>query len=549
MPGTDLENLEAYCPSQWIRQNNIMLLEGPFQFANHEYLQEVMDSYAQKLCVMKATQLGFTIEEVLRSVHGCLFGRYPTGVGYYMPSDVEVQNMSKTKWADILNYNKNAIARFVQRGGKKTDSAAVKKIGTSYIYFVGTTLSRIIDGVKDSSKLRGFTCDCNCFDEPDMMDDDVFEKANKRMAHSSIQDERYISNPTGVGIGIDYLYGKSDQRQWHRLCPHCLEYTCAEIEFMKDPESIIRPPTEPANPKSKGYVVCKKCGKGPLPIFYFDKVSKKFTRWVPKYADREMHGYQISQLCSIYNDPWQILQKYKDPPRGNFKDVMRYSLGMPYTPSEEQLRPSDVYACCENEPMKTKDEGPCIMGVDVGFQHGGKKHVVIGKKFGKKDHRILFMGVRETWNQIRDLAMDMNVKSAGLDIMPDLDQAKKFQKDCPFKVWLCDYRSPRSVGDWAYDEKAEIIKANRTEVMDATHNAVVEKYVMFFRREQIEKWVLQICNPQKRAVQNAQGVTEYRYKGSDDHMRHALNYYWMAAKRAPRARKKGYQRQVYCINE
>jgi hypothetical protein len=249
-----------------------------------------------------------------------------------------------------------------------------------------------------------------------------------------------------------------------------------------------------------------------------------------------MHGYQLSQLASVYNDPYELMEHYYDPPQGNFKSVMRERLGLPYTSKEDQLRPADVYACCQNEPMLMSCSDPCILAVDVGFQDKGK-HFLVARKINRKTYGVIYIGIRKTWNEIHDLKNKYNIKIAGVDVAPDIDAAKEFQKSAKFPVWLCDYKAPRSVDTWHRDNETKIIKANRTEMMDATHNLMQSNHILLPRKESVEEtgFVRQVCRPFKQILENAKsGIPEYLYKQTNDEdYRHCLNFMYLVGQYAP----------------
>jgi hypothetical protein len=517
----DLNNAFSW---DWAFSNNLILPDGNFVMEGREYLWEPMTSQAQCEVTMKGTQGGFSMAETLTDIHGCIRGLYPKGVIYAMPTDTDVQTMSKTKWNPLIADNPLSIGKYIQSSGKGgTDSADLKKIGRSYIYFLTATLKRGDSGEKTSSTLKTRPCDKFICDEFDEMDPDVLEKLRGRYADSTIKHERIISNPLSENSGSHKLFMQSTQRYWHRLCPHCLKYTCPDEEFFINPEKIITPDCK------NGIILCKHCGK-PTPMFYFDKVTRKISGYQAKYSDRKWIGRHWSHLNSIRSNAWDILQDYLNPPEGNLGDVMRNKLGKPYTSKEDQLRPADVLACCGREPMSFSHTGPCIMGVDVMTNI----NYVIGFRTGKETFEVVKFGTVPNFKDAYDLARKFNVKAAGIDCGPDLHAAKTFQADLKTigcKAFLVDYRTSRTVGAYGVDEVNNIIKANRTEAMDMTHNMVMKKQFVFPRQEQCEEFIKQICDPFKYQKTNEKtGLREFLYKGSVDHYRHALNYLVLAAK-------------------
>lgn len=487
-----------------------------------------------------------TMGETLVDIHGCAHGLFPKGIIYSMPTDTDVQTMSKTKWNPLIADNPKSIGRYVQSSGRGgTDSADLKKIGRSYIYFLSAMLKRGDTGEKTSSTLKSRPCDKFICDEFDEMDPDVLEKLRSRYADSEIKQERIIANPLSENSGSHKLFKQSTQRHWWRLCPHCLKWFCPDKEFFVNPDKIITPECK------NGIILCLYCGK-PTPPFFFDKVTRKTAGYQADYGDRRWIGRHWSHLNSVRSNAWDVLQDYLNPPEGNFGDVMRAKLGRPYTSKEEQLRPADVMACCGREPMVYSHAGPCIMSFDVMTNI----NYVVGFRTGKETFEVIKFGTVPNFKDAYDMAKKFNVKVAGIDPYPDIHAAKTFQADLKSigcKAFLVDYRSSRNVGNYGVDEVSNTIKANRTEAMDQTHNMVIKKQFVFPRQEQCEEFIKQLCDPFKYQKTNEKtGLKEFLYKGSgEDHYRHCLNYLVLAAKcgRARTIKPRGFTRQTKCINE
>jgi hypothetical protein len=115
---SDLASKEA---GYWACLNQIRLQSGPFSFSTRKYQIEPLASISRRLCYMKATQLGFTEMEVLRSLHGLIHGRYKRGVGYYFPTNDDVQEFGKSRFNPLIQANRNAIGRFVKSVGKNVE--------------------------------------------------------------------------------------------------------------------------------------------------------------------------------------------------------------------------------------------------------------------------------------------------------------------------------------------------------------------------------------------------------------------------------------------
>jgi len=527
----------------WAAAWGVRLQASKFSFKNHEYQMEPMSSTARRRCYMKATQGGWTEIEVLRSLHAMIYGHHPQGDLYMFPTTDDVQEFSKSRFNPLIVANKNAIGKYVKSGGKGTDTASLKKINEAFLYLRGARLSQKVSDQNESSKMRGIPVDSVKFDELDLMDESVIAKARGRMGHSMVKEEVYLSNPLVPGEGIDKIFATSDQRYWWRRCRHCTgvvstavattssgTWTCAEKFFIEDPERCVGKDKD-----GKGYIACRNCGR-PVPI-YFGIGSAEWRADLPSNSDF-MHGYQHSQLTSVYNDPLEILDAFRNPPEGNLADVYRLRLGLPYIAAEDRLTRAQVQECCTPHPMPHSHSGPCAMGVDV----GKIKHIVIGPKTGKDQYENVKMARLSKWDDILDMAVKFNVKMAIVDIRPYEDSAREFQKNAKklgIKVYLCEYKE-NATNDYAYNDHTGIVAANRTQIFDATHRLITEQRLVIPRRdEEVDEYTKQMCGAYKILETNKKtGTSVYRYKGKNEHYRNAQNYHFLAANKSNMPRVK-----------
>ena len=517
----------------WAEVNEIKLQSGVFSWDTREYQLEPLGCTPRRLCYMKATQLGFTEMEVLRALHGLIKGLFKRGVGYYFPTNDDVQEFGKSRFNPLIQSNRNAIGKYVKSVGKKsTDTASLKKIGDAFLWLRGARMPRKIDDVLTSSKTSSIPLDRLVFDELDLMADSddkftVVGQARGRLRDSDSPSECFISNPTTPNFGIDTFFAKSDQRQWFRYCESCGKHTtCAELFFKEDPERCVRLWKD-----GSGYIVCKKC----------ERELKNFPgEWVIQFPSNTayMHGYQLSQLTSARNDPAEILREYRNPPEDNLSAIVRLRLGWPHISTEDKLRTEDVLKCCNesNYPI-TSHPGPCLMGLDC--MKG--KHLVIGARTGTDSFEIYKTAVirgegMDSWNQIEDMCRRFNVKVGVVDIRPYEDMARHFQKKVKFQVWLCEYKESTPLGS-IFDKNTKMVKVGRTEIMDTSHRLVITpgNLVLPRRSPAIIEFAKQLCSPFKVEELNKktkQLVFRYRKTSDPDHFRHCLNYFLLAANKS-----------------
>lgn len=494
----------------WAAHNKIQLQGGVYTLRGHPWQVEPMQSTAQRRCARKAAQMGWSELEVLRTIHGLIHGLYQKGVLYLFPTTTDVADFSRVRFAPLISQNPEIIGKHVT----DTDSISIKKIGGGVLYLRGARLTSKIAGVKkDSGRLKTIPVDKIVLDERDLIDDAAQDLARERMSHSDVQEEVSFSTPTLPDYGVDREYQESNQKIWMIKCQHCNTETCLELEF---PECV-----------QDGKNVCIKCGQ---------EIYSKNGRWVAQFPDKEIDGYWISQLNSPFIKPALILDMYRKPPHGNLAEVYNSKLGMAYINAEDRLTPMQVWACCNQESMYANSIGSTAMGVDIGKD----LHVVIGQRVNKKQYRILKVATLSTFNDLHDIAKRFRVKKAVLDAFPETRKAREFQANTLFQVYLCEYQ--HTISNVLWNDKTGIVKVNRTEICDGTHELFEEVGTCEIPRRctEIDVYAKQMCNIAKTLeVDEETGSKAYRYirRFGPDHYRHATNYFLMAASEMSFARK------------
>ena len=489
----------------------LKLGSSPFHIAKHEYQVDLLNANFQKQIFKKGAQVGLSTTQVVRALHGLIFGKYKRDVAYCFPTFTDVTNFSKSYFKSIIENNPLEIGRFL----RSTDSVEIKQVNESYLRLLGTRSSVKIAGIKDSSGgSRGFSADLTIFDECDLMQWEMVAQFQERLSHSELKEEVFLSVPSINDYGIDRLFNQSDQRVWEIRCSHCGTGSVLELEF---PGCLLE--------LSDGRVIraCKKCKK---------EIFPRDGRWVAQYPERskDMVGWWISQLNSAYVEPSEILKAFNDPPNGNITEVYNSKLAMAYVSAENRLNISDIYSCCGLDAMAMDSLGPCAMGVDV----GKLLHVVVGFKPRDKVLEVCYLARVSSFNDLHDIAKRFNVQCAVLDMEPEMRKAREFAEGENYPVFLCDYQDRISAGP-QWDEEKKLVRAQRTDLCDTTHELFANPGRLILPRkcEEVDRFAQQCRNIAKVLEEDLEtGSREYRYrKLAEDHGRHALNYLYLASQR------------------
>ena len=503
----------AINPLFWVMSNKVKLGGAPFILKKHEYQQGIFECQDRVQVCIKGAQMGITEVWVLKTLHGLIHGRYPKGALYLFPTQNDVGDFSKARFDPLIDGNP-CIGSYVQ----STDSQFIKRVHEGFLYLRGARATKSIGGEKKSSaQLKSIPVDRIVFDERDEMNDDMVTLAEERVSHSDVQELMFLGTPTIPDIGVDAMYKLSTQNMWMIKCKGCGTETCLETEF----PNCIHIDTK----DGRRYRACMKCGRE---IFPSD------GRWDAAFPDRDIAGWWISQLNSMFIDPGKIIDLYENPPNGDLSEIMNSKLGRAYIAQENRLTQNLVWGTCSPDYMATRHDGPCFAGVDV----GKKLHVVIGTRKTRELMKVLHVARIDSFNDLHELAHRFNVTSMVIDYKPEIHKVRDFQASERYAVYACDYVE-RKTGQATWDEKDGMVKVNRTEICDATHELVITpgRLEIPCRNKELEQFAFEMCNMAKKLEDDAYGGKVYRYRqlGNDisgpDHYRHAMNYALLAAER------------------
>ena len=490
-----------------------LLLDGqPFSLDDHEYQKDMLTEEAPRQVFLKGAQIGATSAIMLKTLHGLISGRYPQGALYLFPSRGDVLDFSRGRFNPLINDNES-LSRFVQ----DTDSVTIKRIGKSMLYLRGARSTAKIKGMKrTSSQLKSIPVDKVCYDERDEMSDDMVDLSLERLSHSSIKEEIYLSTPTIPDFGVDRLFQTSDQRHWMIRCGKCGKDTCLELEFPGCLEEL-----------SDGRVIrlCQRCKDR--------EIHPRDGQWVPIYPDkaRDMVGWRISQLNSMFVDPAKILKLFRDPPNGNISEVYNSKLAQAHIAAENRLTVSEVLELCGDMPIAEGDSGPCFLGADI----GNLIHCVIGKRHPHKAGQIVYIGAFPDWSHLDTLMKQFHVVRAVIDGLPETRLAREFAERHRGKVFLSYYQEGQKNG-YNWNEKNLTVASNRTESLDASHSELAKGKAILPREcDTLHEFARQCSNVARVLYTDPDtGSSRYVYlKTGDDHYRHSYSYAAMARANMP----------------
>jgi hypothetical protein len=407
----------------------------------------------------------------------------------------------------------------------KIDRNDCRRIGKTNIYFFGAGAGIRVGGeAKDSSAARSTPADWIILDERAIFDEVMARQLNQRLGNSRVNRRTDVGTPKIPGDGLDTIFQLSDQRQWFIRCPACNKLTCAEDQFIEDADKAII-----IDRNQVGHIACKHC-RG------FINPWELGSMWVPKFPNREVVGYWVSQMLNPNRNLALLLKQWHDPDayQWTLEEFYRTVLGLPYITAEHKLSQQDVYSCLGGHIQMSTCNIPTVMGVDV----GKVLHYVIGIKVGPKQYEILKVGRAADQYELHDIAERMNVRFAVIDHDPEIHMVEEYQKveaNNGMGVFLCRYNDfMGGIPVWTTKgPKKGTVVAGRTKWCDKCHDAISDRQFTLPRRcSEIEEYAFEMTNTVKVLEKDEKsGLTKYRYRqlaNKPDHFFHASLYFLLA---------------------
>jgi hypothetical protein len=494
-------------------QHSGVVIDGvvPLDFARYPFVTEILDEHSPETTILKGGQMGLSIMCIMRALEEAKTEDL-RGIGYFFPTEGEVSDFAKARFGPMMSDNPALWGSLVQ----DTDSASLKRVGNTHLYFRGAGQRGTTAANKSKSKQKSIPLDRIYFDEFDEMDPLSTDALFRRLDASLSPEWVVLSTPTLPGFGVDLAYKSSDQRVWMWRCEACNEWTCLELTY---PECIEQP-----NGKDPFFrCSAKRCHK-PL--------ARERGQWVQRKDNVPHHrGFWVSQLSSPTRTALGVLTELeKAISTGRRREFENQILARAYAEADEEITAEQLNALVDPELERPlRHEGPCAMGVDPGKPNW----YVVKDRLTEKDCRTLAMGKTTTYEELGRIAKAFNVECGVMDKGYDPSAVSKFCDDHP--GWFgCLYVGGRiSDPDWNYNTKT--VNVGRTLTLDRARNYILNSNVTYARKSHFwdEHFVPQMTNLKRATIPNAitgDRRAEWIVTGGqkNDHLRHADAYACLA---------------------
>lgn len=432
---SEADKLKASSPLAWIMLSGIQTENQlPVEFKQHRFLIDLYGDLHDDIVVKKSAQVGESVERILKAFWCAKYLR--ANVIYVLPTNNVVRDFVTPKVNPIITSNPS-INALVQR-----DSESIKQVGDRFIYFKGAFSER------DAISISG---DILILDELDRMPDmNVVNTYDSRLQASKLGYRWRLSNPSGIGYGVDALYADSDQRHWFVTCPACQHKMYLDLEPSDDKNHYI-------DVESKQY----HCGNPECEGVLSDD-DRRGGYWVAKYPGRRRHGYWISQLMAPWVSAARILEQKEE---SGIEFFYNFVLGKAYTPSDLVVNRETILRACAPSVIPKVN---VVMGVD---QSASGQYYVAGTPAG-----IFAHGKTKSWEDIERLKLQWNATvvcdPAPYPIMPKL-LADKYQDFYLARFKL--FNDAMTTIQW----KGKNVSADRTRVFDIVAKEITEGKLLF----------------------------------------------------------------------
>lgn len=500
-----------------------------FDLRRHPYLVDLYQEQARGVVVYKASQMGASEWGVSYALHAA--DERSATVLYVFPTETHVTDFSTARIGPALEASKYLSA--IVSGGseapgnrrKRTDRVTLKRVRDRFLYLRGGQVKP--DG--KAPQLKSIDADVLILDEVDEMDARAPAIAVKRLGHSALQEERWISTPTYPGVGIHAKWLESDQREWFVRCGACGELQPLTIQqVVHEWDNLGRPVAWHGQGEERAFVACRKCGRE------VDRLQ--VGQWVAAQPGRPVVGYHLTKLFSATTALLSVVQAFQTVDETKRREAFNQDLGEPYTPRGGRLTPDILDACRREYAQGAVHRDRAVAGCDV----GKLLHVVIRGAVEREtgERPLRWAGAVESFGELKRLCDRFWVRTIVVDALPETRSSRKFQDAMPGgRVWLAYYggrQGSKKAEPVQFDEKERVVTIDRTRLLDEVVGAFVEGLLTLpANARDIPDYYAHLQAPVRVLETGADGQPVARYvESGPDHLAHA-EVYCRAAASAP----------------
>lgn len=317
------------------------------------YMREIMDAISDinvpKVVFMSAAQLAKTEGTILNTI-GFFMHYNPSPIMVMQPTIQMAETFSKDRLSPMIR-DTPVLKDKINDKSRNSGNTILQKI------FPGGHVTMV--GANSPSSLASRPIRILLADEIDRYpatagsEGDPLLLASKRLATFWNKKEICVSTPTIKGLSrIEIEFEHSTQEEWNVPCPECGEYQpleWANIIFNKENLEEIN-------------CVCTKCGVISSEYDWKEQFIK--GKFIAKYPDRQVRGFHLNALASLFVEWKEIVQKFitanNEKKKGNIELLKVWTnteMGQIWEETGEQIE--------EEALLKRREQYNCEVPEDV----------------------------------------------------------------------------------------------------------------------------------------------------------------------------------------
>ena len=396
------------------------------------------------LAVMKATQLGLTVWEILANIYMGLKWA-PVTIGMFLPDQATAAYKSEHRFMRIVRSSRDLLRKLTYRTNEEGKEEKIgegnvltRVMGESLLLFLWTS-------GKVSTESRPM--DIVTLDEVQEMTLEQIDKVQFRLGDSFIRLMLLLSTANMPDLDIDFWYKGGTQEVWHTRCPHC-----DALSDLSDPAGIFPAKSIGYNagdikeaPLNEYVWTCPECGgwiedpqQGELIVTNPDALYRSFL--LPRTISPRLTPRKMMELWSR--------AKTGDQKKSFYNRV----LARPYINANQiPVTMALCMACVEEGTRagvvwKTKARNT-YMGID---QMGGFHAIIIKERL--PDGRQATIHVEAVfidptpddpdaspWRRSAELMQQYGVAMCVVEQLPNVDAARSFCNRFPGRAFMATY--------------------------------------------------------------------------------------------------------------
>ena len=394
------------------------------------------------LIVMKATQLGLTVWEVLANIYMAVRWE-PVSIGMFMPAQATAIHKSEHRFMRMVR-SAPELYKYVVTGrdvdGKKKQvgegNVLTRKVGESLLLFLWTTGKVTTESIP---------MDIVTLDEVQEMALDQIDKVRARTGDSDIQFTLMLSTANMPELDIHFWYLQGTQEVWHTECEHC-----GTLSDLSDPAGIFPDKSIGYNtgqfagaPMNEYVWTCPHCGG-----WIKDPQQGKYIVTNPG-ASGKTRSFLLPRTISPKMTPRKMIEAHGRAKTGNQKkSFWNRTLARPYIDADQLPVTMAHCLAAMEEGMRRglkwkKSARDTYMGID---QMGSFNAVIIKERM--PDGRQATVHVEAVFNddpfeRCSELMDQYGVACCVVEQLPNVNDARRFANRHPGRVFLAGYADLR----------------------------------------------------------------------------------------------------------